>query len=240
MDLHKELNTLKKTSFPWMYEASKCAPQEILRDLDDAFANFFAKRAKYPTFKKRSKGIGSFTLTGTIHVGPNWIQLPTIGKVRLFEHGYLPQDTDLDTQDRKTLKKRDKKGRVGSGVTEPAHYLSATVSEHAGHWFVSVQVKEIVANPAPATGAPIGVDVGIKTLAVSSERLVITASTMRCKADAELPHGSIGLRCDTLSLKCPVPCNLTGGIWYAVCGKVGIGVCNIIFVTVSIAQLPNR
>jgi putative transposase len=166
IDLHKELNALKATEFPWMYASSKCAPQEALRDLDTAFANFFAKRAKYPKFKQRRKGIGSFTLTGTIHVGPDWIQLPVLGKLRLFEHGYVPQDTDLATTDRKTLKKRTKKGRV---VTEPAHYLSATVSERAGHWFVSVQVKEIVPEPEPATGDPIGVDLGIKTLAVCSD-----------------------------------------------------------------------
>jgi hypothetical protein len=106
IDLHKELNTLKPTEFPWMYASSKCAPQEALRDLDTAFANFFAKRAQYPRFKQRRKGIGSFTLTGTIHVGPDWIQLPVLGKLRLFEHGYLLQDTDLATTDRKTLKKR--------------------------------------------------------------------------------------------------------------------------------------
>ena len=79
IDLHKELNTLKPREFPWMYESSKAAPQEALRDLDAAFANFFAKRAKYPRFKKKSKCIGSFTLTGHIHVGPNWIQLPNLG-----------------------------------------------------------------------------------------------------------------------------------------------------------------
>ena len=166
MDLHKDLNALKATDYPWMYQSSKCAPQEALHNLDTAFANFFAKRAKYPQFKKKRRGIGSFTLTGAIHVGPNWVQLPIIGKVRLFEHGYLPQDSDLATIDRKTLKKRAKKGRV---VTEPAHYLSATVREQAGHWFVSVQVKEIVPDPVPAAGEPIGVDLGIKAMAVCSD-----------------------------------------------------------------------
>ena len=34
--LHKELNVLKRTEFPWMYAVSKCAPQEALRNLDDA------------------------------------------------------------------------------------------------------------------------------------------------------------------------------------------------------------
>ena len=51
----------------------------------------------------------------------------------------------------------------------PAHYLSVTVSEHAGHWFVSVQITEVVPDPLPATGDPIGVDLGIKTLAVCSD-----------------------------------------------------------------------
>jgi putative transposase len=175
IDLHKELNALKSTEFPWMYASSKCAPQEALRDLDTAVDNCFAKRATYPRFKKRSQGSGSFTLPGAIHVGPDWIQLPVIGKVRLFEHGYLPQDTDLHTNDRKTRKKRAKQNRTGIGVTAPAHYLRATVSERAGHWFVSVQVKEIVLDLELATGEPIGVDLGIKTLAV-------------CSAGQAIPH----------------------------------------------------
>ena len=27
IDLHRELNELKKTEYPWMYEVSKCAPR---------------------------------------------------------------------------------------------------------------------------------------------------------------------------------------------------------------------
>ena len=39
IDLHRELNLLKQKSpedggVPWMYEVSKCAPQEALRNLD--------------------------------------------------------------------------------------------------------------------------------------------------------------------------------------------------------------
>ncbi|HYL44439.1 MAG TPA: helix-turn-helix domain-containing protein, partial [Ktedonobacteraceae bacterium] len=41
--LHKELNALKATEFPYMYEVSKCAPQEALIDLDTAFKHFFRK-----------------------------------------------------------------------------------------------------------------------------------------------------------------------------------------------------
>ena len=105
VDLHRELNSLKKTRFPWMYESSKCAPQEALRALDTAFRNFFARRAGFPRFKRRKSDAGSFTLTGAIRVRPNEIHLPRIGWVRLKERGYIPSR---------------------------AHINSATVSERAG------------------------------------------------------------------------------------------------------------
>ena len=43
IDLHRELNVLKKTDLPWMYQVSKCAPQEALRNLDHVFAHFFRR-----------------------------------------------------------------------------------------------------------------------------------------------------------------------------------------------------
>ena len=78
IDLHRELNLLKKSELSWMYEVSKCAPQEALRNLDKAYANFY-RRAKnksarqngkcgFPKFKRKKKGLGSFRLTGTIRV----------------------------------------------------------------------------------------------------------------------------------------------------------------------------
>lgn len=154
MELHRELNALKQTELPWMYEVSKAAPQEALRDLDTAFRNFFRRadenkagirkgKAGYPQFKTKRKGLGSFRLTGSIHVYEKAIDLPRLGRLRLHECGYLPT----------------------SGV----HILSATVSEEAGRWFVSVQVEEEVPDPPVATGEPIGVDVGIKTLAQCSD-----------------------------------------------------------------------
>jgi putative transposase len=152
-DLHKDLNVLKATEFAYMYEVSKCAPQEALIDLDEAFKHFFRKaalkkqgqfrgRCGYPKFKSRKKGMGSFRLTGAIHVCEKSIQLPRLGTLRLKEHGYLP---------------------VGAKVAQ------ATVSESAGRWYVAIQVAQEGAEPEPATGPVIGVDLGIKTLAVLSD-----------------------------------------------------------------------
>lgn len=157
ISLHKELNALKQTEFPWMYAVSKCAPQEALRNLEKAFKNFFGKaklkaqgkyRGKlgYPKYKSKKKGIGSFRLTGAIHVFDDRIQLPRIGTLRLHEQGYIPSN---------------------------AKVLSVTISEQAGRWFVSVQVEVSIPEPVEATGSAIGVDLGIKALATVSNGMTI-------------------------------------------------------------------
>ncbi|HEU5369628.1 MAG TPA: RNA-guided endonuclease TnpB family protein [Ktedonobacterales bacterium] len=158
MELHRELNALKKTDLPWMYSVSKCAPQEALRNLDSAFAHFFQRcqlkregkfkgKVGYPCFKSRKCGLGSFRLTGTIVVYPAAIQLPRLGCLRLKERGYLP--------------------------TTGVKVLSATVSEAAGHWYVSMQVEQEQASPQNA-GPVIGVDLGVKSLATFSDGTVIS------------------------------------------------------------------
>lgn len=156
--LHRELNALKQTDLPWMYEVSKCAPQEALRDLEKAFKHFFRKvalkkqgkwkrKCGYPKFKSKKKGIGSFRLTGAIHVDEGHVQLPRLGKLRLKEKGYIPV--------------------IGVKI------LSATVSEQAGRWFVSVQVEEEQPKPTLAPGHTIGVDLGVKVLATLSDARVV-------------------------------------------------------------------
>jgi putative transposase len=157
IDLHRELNALKQTDLSWMYEVSKCAPQEALRNLDNAFAHFFRRctlkrqgklkgKLGYPQRKSKKQGLGSFRLTGAIVVFPAAIQLPRLGRLRLKERGYLP--------------------------TAGVKLLSATVSEQAGHWYVSVQVEQEQAVPAN-TGPVVGVDLGVKTLATLSDGTVI-------------------------------------------------------------------
>jgi putative transposase len=152
IDLHRELNALKQTAVPWMYEVSQCAPQEALRNLDTAFAHLF-RRAKlkqagklhgklgYPKRKTRKWGLGSFRLTGSIVVFPNAVQLPRWGRLRLKERGYLPANAKM---------------------------LSATVSEQAGHWYVSVLVEQKLVVPVNR-GPVVGVDLGVKKLATISD-----------------------------------------------------------------------
>lgn len=165
MAQHKQLVTLKKTDFPWMYDVSKCAPQEALRDLDKAYQNFFRRVKKgdkspgFPKFKSKKRSRKSFRLHGSIHVENSRIKLPRIGWIRLKESGYIP--------------------------TENIHILSATISESAGKWFVSVQCRQEV-EITQATGEPVGVDLGIKTMAVCSDGRMFENPKALRKAQARL------------------------------------------------------
>lgn len=152
-DLHRELNLLKKGELSWLYEVSKCAPQEALRNLDKAYANFFrrvktqkGKKAGFPQFKNKKGGAGSFRLTGAIRIEERLIQLPRLGKLRLKEAGYIP--------------------------TSGMHVLSATVSEKAGRWYVSVQAEVELPDPSPKSDVVCGVDLGITRLATISDGAV--------------------------------------------------------------------
>ncbi len=146
MKQHKLLNSLKKTQFPWMYECSKCAPQEALRDLGQAFKNFRrglkeGKKIGFPRFK--SKGMhDSFRLYGIIRFEGRNLQLPRIGKIRIKERRRIYY-----------------KGRI----------LSVTVRRRANRWFVSVNVEEDIEDPKPIVSYAVGVDLGIKTLATLSD-----------------------------------------------------------------------
>jgi putative transposase len=153
IDLHRELNVLKSSELSWMYAVSKCAPQEALRDLDQAFAHFFRRvkekkagkqlKVGFPRFKSKKNGLGSFRLTGAIHVFEKSIQLPRLGVLRLKERGYLP--------------------------VSGAHILSATVSEKAGHWLVSLQVEMEIPEVAGMDKPVAGVDLGIQRMAQVSD-----------------------------------------------------------------------
>lgn len=159
-DLKKEWNARKAAEFPWASEVSTHCMQSAMADLDRAFQNFFRRlkqggKPGFPRFKSRKKGLGGFRLYGCIHVAERHIQLPTFGLVRLKEHGYFP--------------------------TEGIKILNASVHETAGRWFVSLQVEQEVETLAPVNREAVGVDVGVKSLAVLSDGTVFeNPKPLRC------------------------------------------------------------
>jgi putative transposase len=149
MALSVQLNARKQLDYPWLYEVSKSASMEPLRDLDRAFAAFFRTRGArqrrgLPRFKRKRAGGGSCRFRGVIHVTERSVQLPRLGKIRLKERGYIPTD-----------------GKV----------LSATVKLHAGRWYVSVSVESTIQVPVNH-GPAVGIDLGLAKFASVSDGTV--------------------------------------------------------------------
>ncbi len=145
----KRFNALKHEAYLWLDDVAYCVVGQAFVNLDMAYQNFFRrikagkKEVGFPKFKSRKRGFSSFVLRRSIYVKDRQIKLPRLGWIRLKETGYLPQD--------------------GMRI------LSATISEHAGHWFVSLQGEIDIPDPVPGQGEPLGIDVGIKNLAVCSD-----------------------------------------------------------------------
>ena len=137
IELRRELNALKKESYPWMLEVTKCAPQMAIKNLGKAFTNFFEGRASYPKFKVKGRH-DRFTISSDhFDIKEKQIRLPHIGWIPL----------------RETLRFAGK-------------ILSATVFKVAGKWYVSVavEVNSLELKPAKNQGK-VGIDLGINTLA---------------------------------------------------------------------------
>ena len=116
----------------------------------DAFLKFFKKQTKFPKFKKRGKSDVKMYFVKTDAKSTIWcerhrIKIPTLGWVRLKEKGYIP-----------TTK---------SGLV----IKSGTVSEKAGRYYVSVLVDVQQIKVEQPTNQGIGIDLGIKDLAICSD-----------------------------------------------------------------------
>ncbi|MGF6274857.1 putative transposase [Massilia sp. UYP11] len=145
--LRRQLNAIKREQFPWMLEVTKNAPQMAIIQLGEAFKNFFARRARYPKFRKKGRH-DRFTLTNDqFRIDGKRIQIPKLGPVRMRESLRFA-------------------GRI----------VSATVSRSAGHWYASITVdtaEETHLLPADNQGA-VGVDLGVAALATLSNGEVWT------------------------------------------------------------------
>ncbi|SEF64854.1 putative transposase [Thermomonospora echinospora] len=127
----------------FLNEVSSVPLQQALRHLQSAFANFFARRAKYPTFKSRKKSRASAEYTRSAF---RWRD----GRLTLAK-----MSDPLDIVWSRPL-------------PEGAEPSTVTVSQDAaGRWFVSLLVEEKIA-PLDPTGSLVGVDAGITSLVTLS------------------------------------------------------------------------
>lgn len=134
--------------------------QQSLRHLQTAFSNFFAKRAKYPTFKsKHDKQAAEYTASAF-----KWD-----GKVLKL----AKMDAPLNIRWSRTLPKA-------------AKLTTATVSKDAtGRYFVSLLCDDVV-SPKPEVSAKVGIDLGLTHFAILSTGEKIAAPNTFRKNESKL------------------------------------------------------
>lgn len=141
--------TLLKKEKEWLKEVDATALQSSLQDLDWAYQNFFRRvktgeKPGYPKFKSKHDNRKSFKnrmRRDNIRFDDNHIRLPKLGMVEC---------------------------RVSKQVV--GRILSATVSQNpSGKYFVSVCYTDVDILPLEKTGAVVGVDLGLKELAITSD-----------------------------------------------------------------------
>jgi putative transposase len=155
--LRKDWNAAKDTVAPWWGECSKEAFNTGLDQLARALKNWDDSRkgkrkgkpAGFPRFKSKRKARPSIRFTtGAFRCESRHAVLPRIGRVKLHEDGRRLADL------------------VAAGT---ARVLSVTVRFERGRWHASFAVETGIGRPVPARpAAVVGVDLGIKTLAVLS------------------------------------------------------------------------
>lgn len=148
MRLYTKLTELKQTEYQWMYKYSDWVRTYALKNCDIAYQNFFRRikagdKPGFPKFKSKYNSSQSFTINGKkIRIDNDKVWIPKIGWIRLKEIGYIP--------------------------VSPEKICYATVSKDIDRWFISLTIEEEI-QEIKNTEKVIGIDLGIKSLVVTSD-----------------------------------------------------------------------
>ena len=144
-----DLRRLKQEN-EWLKEVDSVSIQSALKDLDVAYQNFFRRvkqgdsKAGFPRFKSKKENKKSYKTkytNGNIRVLSNKIKLPKLGLVKC-----------------KVSKQIE--GRI----------LNTTISQNpSGKYFVSVCCTDIEIPQYSSTSAVVGIDLGLKEFAITSD-----------------------------------------------------------------------
>lgn len=142
-DLINYKNRVLKNQYEWLREVDKCALDNAVTNLDSAYQNFFKQHKKFPKFKSKKTSRKSYKTNAhiTVNFDNYHIKLPKLKWIKA-----------------RGVKKFD--GKIKSAV------VSQTPS---GKYFCSVLVEKEDETPLPKTDCNIGIDLGIKEFAITSD-----------------------------------------------------------------------
>lgn len=153
-NLRKEFTQLKKhRDYKWLNDISNNVPKQAIKDACNTYKRFFKGQCKHPKFKSRKRTTQSFYQDNI--------------KIQFT-------DTHVKVEGFSMSKKRNKqqlnwiklceKGRIPPN----AKYLNPRFTYDGLHWYVSVRI-EIPDSTTSPSNKGIGIDLGIKDLAVCSD-----------------------------------------------------------------------
>ena len=133
---------MKREGYEWLKEVNSQSLQSALMNLETAYGNFFKKKSKFPKFKSKKSNYDSFACPASVAVKGNLVELPK------FKEGI------------RFIKHREIKGKI----------CSATVSRNpAGKYHISILTEREPTKHLEKTGRSIGIDLGVKDFAITSE-----------------------------------------------------------------------
>ncbi|WP_435107567.1 RNA-guided endonuclease InsQ/TnpB family protein [Nocardiopsis synnemataformans] len=141
------LTQWKKTEdLAFLSEVSSVPLQQTLRHQHSAFANFFAGHAKYPRFKSRNGRQSAHYTRSAFRIRDGQLFLAK-------QEAPLHLAWSFDD--------------VGLALLNPTTVIVSREAD--GRWYVAFAVETTDPEPAPHTGHEIGLDLGVKDFAVTSD-----------------------------------------------------------------------
>jgi len=153
-DLRKEFTQLKKLpEYKWLSEASTNVTKQAIKDACNAYKRFFKGKCKYPKFKSKKKSKPSF--------------YQDCGKIKFTKtHVKVEKFSDSKKRNKQKLNwiKLCEKGKIPTNCK----YMKPRFTYDGIYWYVSVSI-EVEDNIKTLSSDGIGIDLGIKDLAVCSD-----------------------------------------------------------------------
>ena len=153
-DLRKEFTQLKKLEkYKWLNEVSNNVTKQAIKDACNAYKKFFKGQCKYPKFKSKK------------HSTPSFYQ--DTGKIQFT-------DTHVKVEGFSMSKRRNKQKLNWIRLCEKERipinckYLNPRFTYDGLYWYVSIGIEVDDNNNLPSNDG-VGIDLGIKNLAVCSD-----------------------------------------------------------------------
>ena len=131
----------------WLKDVDKFSLQNSLKDLDKAYKNFFSGKG-YPKFKSKKDNRKSYRTNYTnnnIEFLDKWIKVPKLGKLKI----------------------RDK-------IKPQGRIISATITQvPSGKYYISLCCTDVEVKKLESTNKSVGIDLGIKNFALTSDEISI-------------------------------------------------------------------